>query len=48
MGEAGTAGSTYIGMIVHNTRTLTEALGGRVPPLPGDLQGWAERWNVTL
>lgn len=46
LGEAGTAEGTYIGMIVHNTRTLTEALGGTVPPLPGALRPWAERWNV--
>ena len=47
MGEAGTADGTYIGMIVHNTRTLTEALGGTVPPLPTALQGWANRWNTA-
>lgn len=47
MGEAGTAGGTYIGMIVHNTRAITQALGGTVPPLPAGLRAWAERWGVT-
>ena len=47
VGEAGTADGTYIGMIVHNTRTLTQALGGTPPPLPAGLAAWAERWAVT-
>lgn len=47
MGEPGTADGTYIGMIVHNTRTLTRALGGTPPPLPEGLQAWAEQWGVT-
>ena len=47
LGEAGTAGGTYIGMIVHNTRTITQALGGTVPPLPGALNAWAERWTAA-
>lgn len=47
MGEAGTADGTYIGMIVHNTRTLTQALGGTPPPLPGALKPWAEQWTTT-
>ena len=34
MGDAGTPDGTYIGMIVANTTTITEALGGSVPPLP--------------
>ncbi len=45
LGEAGTADGTYIGMIVHNTRTLTDALGGSVPPLPAALGGWTARWS---
>lgn len=47
MGQAGTADGTYIGMIVHNTRTLTEALGGTVPPLPAGLRSWTERWKIS-
>ena len=46
LGEAGTAAGTYIGMIVHNTRTVTEALGGSAPPLPDELGAWAQRWNL--
>lgn len=48
MGEEGTAGGTYIGMIFANTRTITEALGGTVPPLPEALAGWAEQWGVSM
>ena len=47
MGETGTADGTYIGMIVHNTRTITRALGGTSPPLPVELAAWAERWNTA-
>lgn len=47
MGEAGTAEGTYIGMIVHNTRTLTQALGGSVPPFPEALRAWAEQWDAA-
>lgn len=45
-GEAGTAAGTYIGMIYQNTVNVTRELGGTVPPLPAELQEWAERWNV--
>ena len=48
VGESGTADGTYIGMIVHNTRTLTQALGGTPPPLPAGLAAWAERWAATV
>jgi manganese/zinc/iron transport system substrate-binding protein len=47
MGEPGTAEGTYIGMIVHNTRTLTQALGGSVPPFPEALRAWAEAWDAA-
>lgn len=47
MGDEGTAGGTYIGMIFENTRTITEALGGTLPPLPEALAAWAEEWNVA-
>lgn len=46
MGEPGTPGGTYLGMIYENTRTITEALGGTVPPLPAELSGWAEAWDL--
>jgi manganese/zinc/iron transport system substrate-binding protein len=47
MGEKGTAGGTYIGMIYENTVHITEALGGTVAPLPDALRPWAAQWNVT-
>jgi manganese/zinc/iron transport system substrate-binding protein len=46
MGTAGTADGTYIGMLYHNTETITEALGGEVPPLPEALSIWTERWKL--
>lgn len=45
MGDEGTAGGTYVGMIVANTRTIVGALGGTVPDLPPALAGWAARWT---
>ena len=47
MGEGGTAGGTYIGMIYENTRNITQALGGTVPPLPTALADWATQWKVA-
>jgi manganese/zinc/iron transport system substrate-binding protein len=46
VGETGTAEGTYIGMLYHNTKTIVEALGGTVAPLPDALQPWAETWNL--
>jgi manganese/zinc/iron transport system substrate-binding protein len=46
MGAEGTAGGTYIGMLYENTVTITEALGGTVPPLPDALAEWAEQWGI--
>lgn len=46
MGEDGTAAGTYVGMIHANTRAITGALGGTVPPLPPALAGWAARWTL--
>ena len=46
MGQAGTADGTYIGMLHHNTKTITEALGGTVAPLPDGLKSWAETWKL--
>jgi manganese/zinc/iron transport system substrate-binding protein len=48
MGQAGTAGGTYIGMLHGNTATIVEALGGRPAPLPAALHGWAEAWDVEV
>jgi manganese/zinc/iron transport system substrate-binding protein len=47
MGEAGTAGGTYIGMIYENTAAIVGDLGGTVPPLPPALAEWASRWNLA-
>ena len=41
-GETGTPEGSYIGMLVSNTRTITEALGGTPPPLPETLAAWAQ------
>lgn len=46
MGETGTFGGTYIGMLYTNTKHITEALGGQVPPLPAELEDWATTWGV--
>lgn len=46
MGEAGTAGGTYIGMIHSNTISIVTALGGTLPPLPAELQDWASQWSL--
>ena len=48
MGQDGTAGGTYIGMLYENTKNITQALGGTVPPLPEALSGWAEQWGVDM
>lgn len=47
MGEAGTAGGTYIGMLYFNTRHIVEALGGRLLPFPAALNGWARQWGIA-
>lgn len=46
MGESGTSGGTYIGMLHANTRHIVEALDGQLAPLPDALAEWAERWAV--
>ncbi|WNK20330.1 zinc ABC transporter substrate-binding protein [Halomonas piscis] len=46
LGEKGTADGTYIGMLYTNTKTIVEALGGEVAPLPETLAPWAERWEL--
>lgn len=47
MGDADSASGSYIGMIWHNTATITEALGGQVPPLPPELAAWAQQWAIA-
>ncbi|WGF87425.1 metal ABC transporter solute-binding protein, Zn/Mn family [Marinivivus vitaminiproducens] len=47
MGEEGSAGGTYIGMIYENTRHVVTALGGRPAPIPDALRSWAETWRVA-
>lgn len=47
MGEPGTPGGTYLGMIYENTRTIVEALGGTAPALPVSLSDWAEQWDLA-
>jgi manganese/zinc/iron transport system substrate-binding protein len=37
MGDPGTPGGTYIGMIHSNTASITSALGGTLPDLPAEL-----------
>lgn len=36
---------TVIGMLIHNTSTITTALGGELPELPEELDGWVLRWQ---
>ena len=47
MGDEGTLGGTYIGMLYTNTRHIVEGLGGEVLPLPDALAAWASQWNLT-
>jgi manganese/zinc/iron transport system substrate-binding protein len=47
MGEEGSAGGTYIGMIYENTKSIVEALGGQLPEFPEALRSWAEEWDVA-
>jgi len=47
MGEPGTIGGTYIGMIYENTMTITRALGGTPAPLPEALADWAREWDIA-
>ena len=48
MGDPGTAGGTYIGMLVQNTLTIVQALGGQALAFPGALEDWAMAWNVKI
>ena len=48
MGEADTAGGTYIGMLVENTLTIVDALGGKPAAFPDVLEGWATTWGLEI
>jgi manganese/zinc/iron transport system substrate-binding protein len=48
MGEPGTAGGTFVGMLVENTLTIVDALGGEPAPLPRTLLEWATKWNIEI
>lgn len=48
MGERGTAGGTYIGMIYENTVNIVRGLGGEVPTLPDELSDWAQQWDLAV
>jgi len=47
MGDEGTAGGTYIGMIHANTVAIVTALGGTPAPLPPALAPFAIRWGLA-
>ncbi len=47
MGEEYTYGGTYIGMLYTNTKHITEALGGSLPPLRDELATWASEWELN-
>ncbi|NLG65398.1 MAG: zinc ABC transporter solute-binding protein [Actinobacteria bacterium] len=44
LGAEGEPEGTYVGMILHNVRAITTALGGRVPELPASVATWEARW----
>lgn len=44
LGDAGTKEGTYVGMVLHNVRAITGALGGQLPALPGTVADWEARW----
>lgn len=46
MGAEDRPEGTVIGMLVHNTTVITTALGGEVPELPAELDGWAAGWSA--
>jgi manganese/zinc/iron transport system substrate-binding protein len=44
MGKDGTLEATYVGMVLHNVRTITTALGGKLPDaVPARLAAYVER-----
>lgn len=44
LGSAGQPEGTYVGMVLHNVRAITSALGGTLPELPADVAAWEARW----
>lgn len=44
LGDSGTKEGTYVGMVLHNVRAITSALGGQVPELPASVLEWETRW----
>lgn len=44
LGTQGEPEGTYVGMILHNVRAITTALGGQLPELPASLAEWEARW----
>jgi manganese/zinc/iron transport system substrate-binding protein len=47
LGPEGSIADSYIGMIYENTRIITEALGGSLPPLPEALADWADERGLA-
>lgn len=45
LGPADQPEGTLIGMLVHNTTVITQALGGTVPALPATLDRWSGTWS---
>ncbi len=45
MGNDGTEDGTYIGMLYHNTQTITHALGGETLEIPTGLTPWSDYWS---
>ena len=48
MGQSGSPGGTYIGMLYENTMTIVEALGGTPARLPDALHDWARAWDIEI
>jgi len=44
LGAQGEPEGSYVGMILHNVRAITTALGGQLPQLPASLAEWEARW----
>lgn len=44
LGTQGQPEGTYVGMVLHNVRAMTLALGGNLPELPDTVAAWEARW----
>lgn len=44
LGASGEKEGTYVGMMLHNVRAITSALGGSLPQPPPYVAAWEERW----